>query len=68
MSLGPEKSQGCFVCTRRTNQAVCVCVCRGRGLESFLVGEGEKRRWVITAQAGWAGVGLGAQPWPEAFS
>lgn len=27
---------------KEDNQAVCVCVCRGHGLESFL-GEGEKR-------------------------
>lgn len=55
--MGPQKSRDCFMCTRRTNQAVCVCVCRGHDLESFLGVGGEGERGWVTAQAGWAGVG-----------
>lgn len=47
--------------TKRTNQVVCVCVCRGHGLESFL-GGGEKRDDGSPHKQGGQALGLRAQP------
>jgi hypothetical protein len=61
VSLGAREEPGLLQVHKEDNQAVCVCVCRGHGLESFL-GGGEKRDDGSPHKQGGQALGLGAQP------